>query len=154
MRYKNIYLIRYLEGERKFTEEVTVFNYYETEELFPSATNTDAIAKQFTDAYLESIKGVINNDYIYDAHEFSISRVCVDTEHIFDSVSRFARDLLVQANSVRGDDDSYDYFTDLVMAFEQICAQTKQIKLYNDTVDKINEFFDLEPKDELFYGYS
>jgi hypothetical protein len=122
MRYKDIYLTRYLNGERNFKREHKVFDYYETEEL------TGEKAIDIANTYYLSAFGDTNDSFP------DITRIQIDLEHLDEEISKLFVEVIEHSETVSGDDDVFDYFPDLVWAFKQICLAVDKIEVYERLV--------------------
>jgi hypothetical protein len=145
MRYKDIYIERYNNGERNFSRERTVFDYYETQELMGEDKANKVAFEYYKEAFGEAkAKQIVRNHYT------DITRVAFDLDNLAPKIKIFADELIEQATTVGGDDDSFDYFPDLVFAFKQICEAVGYNETYKEIVSILNKQLEYEPDDELF----
>lgn len=135
---KDIYMIRYLNGRRNFKRESTVFNEYETEELLGEKQTQLIAVEYFEQAKLEYVEGA------------DITRISIDTDNITEELRQLNRELLQHSIRVGGNDDEYDYFPDLVYAFEQICEAFDMLDYYHKVVEDLNLLLGYKEEDELF----
>jgi len=139
MKYEDIYIKRYQNKERNFKEEVTVFNSFEIEELL----GDERTFEMGEEIALKALK-----DHYEDNTD--ITRITIDTDKLDEELKKLQNEIREQAIGVSGDDDAYDYFSDIIYAFYQICDRFGERALYNETADLINEHFEYEENDELF----
>jgi len=125
--YETIYIIRLYNGERNFTRERTTFDNYETEELLGEKR-----AKELCVEYLTKAKLDTSNDYT------DITNVRINTLDLNNELNKLKLEILEQAKTVSGADDTYDYFPNLVFAFYQICIKTNSIPFYNTIIPILN----------------
>ncbi len=138
-----IYIKRYNNGERNFSDEVTIFNEYELEEILTEKETLYIYA-----ALADNLKA--QNDEFEDLQcVCDITRIYVQPD-IKQFLYKLKNELLTQSVTVSGDDDSYDYFPDLVYAFAQICKQLKQVDYYNDIIKQLNRILDYNEDDENY----
>lgn len=137
-KYEKIYLIRYNNGERNFKHERTVFDYYQIEELMGEKRTNELILE-----FLKKAKLDTSNLYV-DITKISFNALDIDNE-----LNKLANEIYKHSETVSGDDDTYDYFPDLIYAFEQICESLKQDAFYNKVVLKLNKILEYDEDDEL-----
>ena len=128
-RYKDIYIERWNNGERQLKGEVTVFDFYRTEELM-------------------GVLPTLQVQLIYAQHakielsEYTdLTCVTVDLDEKdsnSDPLAEIKDDIIEQANTVSGDDDCYDYFPDMIYAFYQVCEQLNKQSDYDEIINILN----------------
>ena len=146
MKYEELYIVRYLNGERNFRREITVYDHYRTEEVFGDK-EAMSICKLYADQIAKTNKaftGYAFNDYVFD-----ITTIQFDLKNLGQQLSRLANELIIQSENVGGDDDSYDYFPDLVFAFQQVCEHFDKKELFNETADLVNANLPQEDKYDI-----
>ena len=124
-KYEDVYLVRYLNGERNFKNERTVFNHYETSELL-GETQAAALLQLYA-------KGAL----LKAGEQADITRIQIDTNDLDKELDKLKEQVLV--GSIGADDDTFDYFPDLVFAFQQICELFKKTELYNEVAKILND---------------
>ena len=137
MRYETIYIVRYNNGERNFKHERTTLDSYQVDDFFGEERDS----ANTRNLYYERLKELAPYAYEYiDKDAFC------DITHIGYTVGEedaFVKDLSIEllehSKSVGGDDDTYDYFPDLVWAFEQICRRFKKTGVYNTVIAELNK---------------
>jgi len=127
-KFKDIYIIRYLNGERNFFNERTAFNFYETEQLL-GEEKTFQIAALFKDKI---------SDYPLDS-QADITRITLDLNNLNKELDKLSKEIYEHSKTVSGDDDVFDYFPDLIYAFYQICEQLNRLDYYNKVISYLNE---------------
>jgi len=138
VKYRTIVIERYNNGERNFKHERTAFDAFEAEELLGEQD-----AFKIYDMFVRKLN--IESKIMKDLTTLSINIRDLDNE-----LKTLQDELYKQAESVSGDDDAYDYFPDLVYAFEQICKDVERKDIYNETADKLNEILEYNTEDELY----
>ena len=133
MRYKEIYIIRYNNGERNFRNERTIFDSFQNEEFFGDK------AKEVEVLYIERLKEVDPKAFEYYSEYTDITSIQVDLNNLDRYMSRLKEEIYNHSKTVSGDDDSFDYFPDLIYAFLQICEHLNRKDDYNEVVTYLNE---------------
>lgn len=146
MRYKDLYLIRHLNGERNFKNEVTVFNHHETDELFYGDPEK---VKKIAFEYYQKTFGVEQAEHLIDSQP-DITRITIDIENKNTELIELYLELSEHSETVSGDDDSYDYFPDLIYAFRQICKQLGELDYFKTVASVLNERLNYSEGDELY----
>ena len=131
--YHDIYLIRYLNGERNFRNEQTITDEYLLEAFFEEK-QVASIQKIYTDRLKEAAPYAL--EYIYEDHDsYAITKV----NYSKNDLPALAADLIALKDTLGGDDDTFDYFPDLIYAFQQICEFFKQPEIYNSVARYYNK---------------
>ena len=133
--YKTVYIVRYLNGERNFRNERTVFDNFQIEELMGEERAQEICQELNKKANLEAE----NND---------ITSISIKPSEAEEKLIGLKGELIGQASTVGGDDDSFDYFPDLVFAFEQICKAFNRIDIYNSVLPILNDLDALDGHDK------
>ena len=139
-KYEIIYIERYNNGERNFKREHTVFDSFETEDLLGEEK-----AFEIYQLYAEKAKLFIQDSLCVD-----ITRIQINLNDLDNELNALANEVYEHSKRVGGDDDSYDYFPDLVYAFRQICQAVKRFDVYNEVAMTLNERLNYNEDDELF----
>jgi len=139
--YVDIYLIRYQNGERNLKSETTIFNNYETEELLGEET-----AKIIQKIFYEK---AFPNSNINEIEEYTdITRIQLNRNKSVEEIRKISAQILDQSQTIGGDGDAFDFFPDLVFAFEQICDKVIELEpkhkqaivnIFNDVIKYLNE---------------
>jgi hypothetical protein len=122
-KYKTIYIKRYNDGERNFKRERTVFDFFEIEELL-GVTRTNELLKELCDRAQIAFEMGVN-----------LTEVQVDLDKIDEDIEQLNKEVIEKMGEVSGDDDAYDYFPDLLAAFEQVCVQLNKKEVYLKTYE-------------------
>ena len=140
-----LYIARYNNGERNFKEEMTIFDAFELTEILDE-DEVKALHKKLCD------KLSIDNDYFKhdeNTYPFDITKVNVP-KNVDLFLYALNKQLFQQAVTVSGDDDTYDYFPDLLYAFLQICEHLNKLDYYNNLVPALNRVLDYNEGDEEY----
>ena len=129
-KYETFYIKRYNNGERNFVNERTIFNNFETQELL-GEDQTLKILK----IYAKKAK----IDIWREDDQFDITSITLNLNEIDKEIEKLVSEVLKQSETVSGDDDVFDYFTDLVFAFNQICDKYNKLDKYKEIVEYLNK---------------
>ena len=140
-KYEEVYIERYLDGERNFKNERTVFDENETESLLGEEKAYEIFLIYAKKAKIPLQKFIAMRN---------ITRIQINTLDLDNELNKLKAELIEQTETVGGDDDAYDYFPDLVYAFNQICEKFNRLDIYNQTAVELNKLLDYEEDDELF----
>jgi hypothetical protein len=128
MRYKDVYIARYNNGDYNFSHEETVFNEYEVAEL---------MGDEFAAKVLKDIAKKAN---LVENENIDITRISLDEDDIENELKKLEIELYKFNESVSGDDSYYDYFPDIVYAFQQICEAFNKREVYERVIEYLNRF--------------
>ena len=134
MRYEEIYIARYNNGERNFKREITIFDQFYNEQLFGEQG-----VKQLIEIYAQKLKETnpIAHSYFEDYTDLTV--ISIDIDNLDEEMRELKDEIYEHSKTVGGDGDSFDYFPDLIFAFQQICEQLDRKEDYNEIVRYLNE---------------
>lgn len=147
---KTIYIQRWNNGERVFKREHTVFDECEISSVFSGLCETPTESYEIRKMIADGIKG-IHGQELFDK-ETDITSITLNINDIDNEVDKLANEILDMTDSVGGDDDTFDYFPDIVCAFCQICETLDMMNKYNELISKLNTILGYTVKDEEYFG--
>jgi hypothetical protein len=137
--YETIYIARY-NLDRTFENEIVTLDSYLIEELL-GEQETNVIMRQ---AQIKAFGDILDKDLS------NITQITYEAAALDEFITDLIAELYKQSESVSGDDDSYDYFPDLVFAFKQICKATNRQELCEVVIKQINELLEYDEDDDLY----
>jgi len=129
-KYKTVYIIRYNNGEMNFKFERTVVNGYELMEAMGEAYALNILKEV---AIKVGIKEG-DEEQLIDITEMSFKQSEARTE-----IRKLIPQIWEHWDHRGADDGTFDYFPDLIYAFQQICEAFKCCDIYNEVATECNE---------------
>ena len=127
-KYKEVYIKRWNNGEMNFKNERTIVNGYELEMVMGSEWTQNIL--------LEVAKKC---DIPNDGELWDITTMQFDQENIEEELKELIPQIWEHFEHKGADDGTYDYFPDLMYAFEQICIAFRREDIYNTIALELNE---------------
>ena len=133
-KYKEMYIKRWNNGEMNFKNERTIVDGYELEMVMGAEWTQNIlleVAKKCDVAFLGHIP---SNGELWD-----ITTMQFDQENIEEELKELIPQIWEHFEHKGADDGTYDYFPDLMYAFEQICIAFGREDIYNTIALELNE---------------
>jgi len=152
--YENIYIVRHNNGERNFRNERTILDSYALDDFFSENVQVAMSdeGKVIRKLFVDRLKIIAPYALVYlDDNEYcDITSIQYETANPQKKLDELRIQLIEQSKSVSGDDDSYDYFPDLIFAFNQVCDKLDRLDFYKSVASELNKLLDYEEDYELF----